>query len=131
MNKLYTIYYIMKMLHVLHILAGLLLLYISIQRNVHVVFYYIVLLIAIVALIYHGYKFITTLYFLYLFHLIFIIPILLIVGILQYKTPEYIFDTLLFIAFGVIGFHGYKLVKDQLSIYHGSLIAIILLILFV
>jgi hypothetical protein len=121
----------MKILHLLHVIAGLFLLFISIKRNVHAAFYYIILLITIYALVHHAYKFIITQRWLNLFHLIFIIPILLTVSILQNKTPEYIFDTLLFIAFGVIGFHGYKLIKDELNIYHGSLLAIILLILFV
>jgi hypothetical protein len=129
---MYNIYkYIMSTLHLLHVLAGLYLLFISIKQPVHVVFYYIILVVALYALLYHAYNFIITLQILYLFHLIIIIPILLTVGILQSKTPEYIFDILLFIAFGTIGFHGYKLIKNQLNIYHGSLIAIILLILFV
>lgn len=121
----------MRLLHLLHVIVGLFLLFVSIKQKVHVSLYYIILVIALYALAHHAYKFIITLKILYLFHLIFIIPILLIVGILQNKTPEYIFDILLFIAFGVIGFHGYKLIKDELNIYHGSLIAIILLILFV
>ena len=121
----------MFLLHFLHVLAGLFLLFISIKQKVHVAFYYIILVVALYALVHHAYKFIITLKILYLFHLIVIIPILLTVGILQAKTPKYIFDILLFIAFGTIGFHGYNLLKDQLTIYHGSILAIILLILFV
>jgi hypothetical protein len=121
----------MNILHFSHVLVGLLLLYISIKRDVYKAFYYIVLLIAIIALIHHGYKFIKSLNWLYLFHLIVIIPILFVLGILQNKSPEYVFEILMFIAFGTIGFHGYKILKDQLNIYHGSLLAIILIILFV
>jgi len=66
----------MKILHFSHVLMGLFLLFISIKRNVHIAFYYIVLLIAFIALLHHGYKFIKTLNWLYLFHLIAIIPIL-------------------------------------------------------
>lgn len=102
----------MKILHFSHVLMGLFLLFISIKRNVHIAFYYIVLLIAFIALLHHGYKFIKTLNWLYLFHLIAIIPILFALGILQNKSPEYVFEILIFIAFGTIGFHGYKLLKD-------------------
>ena len=38
---------------------------------------------------------------------------------------------LLFLAFGVIGYHSYSILKDQLNIYHSSILAIILIILFV
>jgi hypothetical protein len=102
----------MKLLHLSHVLVGLLLLYISIKRDVHIAFYYIILLIASIALLHHGYKFIKTLNWLYLFHLIVIIPILFILGLLQNNSPEYVFEILLFIAFGTIGFHGYKILKD-------------------
>ena len=121
----------MNILHLSHVLLGIFLLFISIKRNIHYAFYYILLLISIYALIHHGYKFIKTYKVLYLFHLIVIIPILLTVSILQSNTPDYMFDILLFIAFGTIGYHGYKILQDQLNIYHGSLLAIILLILFV
>ena len=118
-------------LHIGHVIVGLLLLYISIKRNVNVLFYNILLIISIIAIIYHVIKFYNTLYVLYLFHLIFILPVICAVGLLKYDTPDYIYKILLFIAFGTIGYHGYNLIKDQLNIYHSSLLAIILIILFV
>ena len=121
----------MFLLHLLHVLAGLFLLFISIKQKVHVAFYYIILVVALYALVHHAYNFIITLQILYLFHLIVIIPVICIVGFLKYDTPDYLYKILLFIAFGTIGYHGYNLLKEQLNIYHGSLLAIILIILFV
>jgi len=118
-------------LHIGHVLVGLLLLYISIKQKVNLIFYNIILLISVVSIIYHIIKYYNTQYWLYLFHLIVILPLIFGVGLLKYKTPEYLYNILLFVAFGVIGYHGYELLKEQLNIYHGSLLAILLIILFV
>ena len=118
-------------LHISHVIVGILLLYISIQRKVHLLFYNVLFSISLVAIIYHIIQFYNTTYWLYLFHLVVILPVICAVGFLQYDTPDYLYKILLFIAFGTIGYHGYNLLKDQLNIYHGSILAIILIILFV
>jgi hypothetical protein len=118
-------------LHISHVIVGILLLYISIQRKVNILFYNVILLISLVAIIYHIIQFYNTTYWLYLFHLVVILPVICAVGLLKYDTPDYLYKILLFIAFGTIGYHGYNLLKDQLNIYHGSILAIILIILFV
>ena len=118
-------------LHISHVIVGILLLYISIQRKVHLLFYNVLFSISLVAIIYHIIQFYNTTYWLYLFHLVVILPLICAVGFLQYNTPDYLYKILLFIAFGTIGYHGYNLLKDQLNIYHGSILAIILIILFV
>lgn len=118
-------------LHISHVIVGLLLLYIAINQKVHLLFYNIIFTISIIAILYHIIQFYNTQYWLYLFHLIVILPVIFIVGLLKYKTPDYLYKILMFIAFGTIGYHGYNLLKDQLNIYHGSILAIILIILFV
>lgn len=118
-------------LHIGHVIVGLLLLYISIKQKVNLIFYNIIFLISIIAIIYHIIKFYNTRNWLYLFHLIVVLPIIFSVGLLKYDTPDYLYKILMFIAFGTIGYHGYNLLKDQLNIYHGSILAIILIILFV
>jgi hypothetical protein len=118
-------------LHISHVIVGLLLLYIAINQKVHLLFYNIIFTISIIAILYHIIQFYNTNYWLYLFHLIAILPVIFIVGLLKYKTPDYLYKILMFIAFGTIGYHGYELLKDQLNIYHGSILAIILIILFV
>ena len=119
------------MLHISHVIVGLLLLYICIKRKVDLLFYNIIFTISIIAIMYHIIQFYNTQYWLYLFHLIVILPVICIVGLLKYDTPDYLYKILMFIAFGTIGYHGYNLLKDQLNIYHGSILAIILIILFV
>jgi hypothetical protein len=118
-------------LHISHVIVGLLLLYIAINQKVHLLFYNIIFTISIIAILYHIIQFYNTHYWLYLFHLIAILPVIFIVGLLKYKTPDYLYKILMFIAFGTIGYHGYNLLKDQLNIYHGSILAIVLIILFV
>jgi len=118
-------------LHISHVIVGLLLLYIAINQKVHLLFYNIIFTISIIAILYHIIQFYNTNYWLYLFHLIAILPVIFIVGLLKYKSPDYLYKILMFIAFGTIGYHGYNLLKDQLNIYHGSILAIILIILFV
>jgi hypothetical protein len=118
-------------LHISHVIVSLLLLYIAINQKVHLLFYNIIFTISIIAILYHIIQFYNTNYWLYLFHLIAILPVIFIVGLLKYKTPDYLYKILMFIAFGTIGYHGYELLKDQLNIYHGSILAIILIILFV
>jgi len=118
-------------LHISHVIVGLLLLYIAINQKVDLLFYNIIFTISIIAILYHIIQFYNTHYWLYLFHLIAILPVIFIVGLLKYKTPDYLYKILMFIAFGTIGYHGYNLLNDQLNIYHGSILAIILIILFV
>lgn len=118
-------------LHISHVIVSLLLLYIAINQKVNLLFYNIIFVISIVAIVYHIIKFYNTHYWLYLFHLIVILPVIFMVGLLKYDTPDYLYKILMFIAFGTIGYHGYNLLKDQLNIYHGSILAIILIILFV
>ena len=129
-NNIY-IYY-MKIINIAHVIFGLFLLYIAIkQHSVDKIFYYILLGIGIISYIYHIYKYYITGYWLYLFHIVFLLPLIIIIGFLQNKTPESLYSILLFVAFGVIGYHGYNVLKEQLTIYHGSILAIILIILFV
>ena len=122
----------MKIINIVHVIFGLFLLYIAIkQHDVHKAFYYILLAIGIISYVYHIYKYYITQYWLYLFHIVFLLPLIIIIGILQNKTPESLYSILLFVAFGVIGYHGYSILKEQLNVYHGSILAIILIILFV
>ena len=55
----------MRLLHLLHVIVGLFLLFVSIKQKVHVSLYYIILVIALYALAHHAYKFIITLKILY------------------------------------------------------------------
>ena len=123
----------MKIINIAHIIIGIFLLYIAIKRKLNKLFYFVLLALAIIAYIYHIYKYYITGYWLYLFHLLVILPVVLFIGILQNKSPDALYNILLFVAFGTIGYHGYKILKDQLTIYHGSIsiLAIILIILFV
>jgi hypothetical protein len=121
----------MKIINIAHVLIGIFLLYIAIKRDIHNGFYYILLALGIISYIYHIYKYYITGYWLYLFHIIILLPLIIIIGILQNKSPDALYQILLFLAFGVIGYHSYSILKDQLNIYHSSILAIILIILFV
>ena len=103
-------------LHISHVIVSLLLLYIAINQKVNLLFYNIIFVISIVAIVYHIIKFYNTHYWLYLFHLIVILPVIFMVSLLKYDTPDYLYKILMFIAFGTIGYHGYNLLKDQLNL---------------
>lgn len=73
---------------------------------------YLLLLLAAVGILFHLYKVtnVEKMRWVYLIHLIAVFPILLYIGLSE-KTPRYIFELLLIIAFGMLGYHSYNLVN--------------------
>lgn len=72
---------------------------------------YILLLLAAIGILFHLYKLVSInkMRWVYLIHIIIVFPILLYIG-LSNKTPRYIFELLLIVAFGMLGYHSYNLV---------------------
>jgi len=72
---------------------------------------YLLLLLAAMGILFHVYKVtsVDRMKWIYLIHLIIVFPILLYIG-LSDKTPRYIFELLLIVSFGMLGYHSYNLV---------------------
>jgi len=72
---------------------------------------YLLLLLAAMGILFHLYKVVSVdkMKWIYLIHLIIVFPILLYIGYGD-KTPRYIFELLLIVAFGMLGYHSYNLV---------------------
>ena len=108
--------------HLFHILfVDYLFLYVGTQRtNIPKFFYPILLGLAVVIFLYHGYKTYVKLSsnknpWVNLIHMFIIAPTLLIIGLNKDATPRYYFEILLMLAFASIGYHGYYMATETFS----------------
>ena len=108
--------------HLFHILfVGSLFLYVGTQRTSIPKFFYPILLgLAVVIFLYHGYKTYLKLSsgknpWINLIHMFIIAPTLLIIGLNKDATPRYYFEILLMLGFASIGYHGYYMATETFS----------------
>lgn len=109
----------LMLIHLLHIfIFGSLFLYVGIQTNKIPTWLYSVLIyLGIVILFYHSYKTYALLKagknpWINLFHIFTVAPLLIYIGLNGLKTPLYVYQFMLMLAFTVIGYHGYYLLID-------------------
>lgn len=109
--------------HLFHILfVGSLFLYVGIQRtNIPKFFYLILLGLAVVIFLYHGYKTYVKLSsgknpWINLIHMFTIAPILFIIGSNGEKTSRPYFEILLMLGLASIGYHGYYMATELFSL---------------
>lgn len=105
--------------HLFHIIfVGGLFLYVGITRTmIPVIFYPILLVLGVFIIFYHLFK--TYKKFtsgknpwVNIIHIAIIGPILVYIGINKEKTPRFVFEILLMLAFASIGYHGYYLFSE-------------------
>lgn len=72
--------------------------------------YYVLLAVGIFGILYHSWKYMSTRNNLNLFHVVAVFPLLIFIGILRNKTPNYAY--VLLFAYGVVAlwYHGKMLV---------------------
>ena len=107
------------LIHVLHILfVGPLFLYVGIYGSAIVpLMYPFLLILGIFIIAYHsflayqGFKKGTSIW-VNLFHMIIVGPLLVYIGYKNKKTPYSAYQFMLMLAFAVIGYHGYYLLKN-------------------
>ena len=109
----------LMLIHLLHIfIFGSLFLYVGIQTNKIPTWLYSVLFyLGIIILFYHSYKTYALLKagknpWINLFHIFIVAPLLIYIGSNGLKTPMYLYQFMLMLAFTVIGYHGYYLLID-------------------
>jgi len=104
------------LIHLLHIfIFGSLFLYVGIQnQKIPTWLYSVLFYLGFIILFYHGYKTYALLKagknpWINLFHIFIIAPLLIYIGANGIKTPMYVYQFVLMLAFTVIGYHGYYL----------------------
>jgi hypothetical protein len=107
------------LIHLLHILIfGTLLLYVAIKKNKIPVWLYSVLFyLGIFVFFYQGYEMYKKLQmgknpWISLFHMVIIVPVLVLIGYNGVETPSYFYEFALMLAFTVFGYHGYYLFRN-------------------
>ena len=107
------------LVHLFHILiVGSLFLYVGIQKtNIPSWLYTVLFYLGFFLILYHGYKTYSKLSsgknpWINLFHIFIVAPVLIYIGANNIKTPSFVYQILLMLAFTVIGYHGYYLFMD-------------------
>ena len=107
--------------HLFHILlVGTFFFYLGIKKtNIPSYFFPFLLVLGAGIILYHSYK----AYFystkginpwFNVIHILLVGPILMYIGYQKNKTPNYIFELILMLAFASIGYHGYYLYKEMI-----------------
>jgi len=116
MNKIFLI----SLLHVLILVPLLLIIYYK-RKKINDTMYNIIFYSSIFIIIYHLYKTIIKLkddlpyVWVNIIHFMIIGPILLFIGYKKNKTPYYIYELLLMIAFAGMGYHLFTLIKTDMT----------------
>lgn len=102
--------------HLFHILiVGSLFLYVGIVKtNIPNFMYYVLLVLGIIIMLYHGFKVYKKLKeglnpWVNYIHIFIVAPLLLYIGLNREKTQRLYFEILLMLGFSAIGYHGYYL----------------------
>jgi hypothetical protein len=106
-------------LYLFHIIiVGPLLIYVGIKRvNIPSILFPILFYLGIFIILYHSYKVYYNItigksYWINLFHILIIGPILVYIGYNRDKTERLYYELLLMLGFAAIGYHSYYLIKS-------------------
>jgi NADH:ubiquinone oxidoreductase subunit K len=89
------------------------------QTNIHKNVFPLLLVFGLIIVFYHAYKATykyqqNKSYWINLFHILFVGPLLIYIGYYGVETQRMYFELLLMMCFAVIGYHGYYLLSDIL-----------------
>lgn len=111
----------MSNINVFHVLfVAPLFIYVGMNRNqVHEYIFYILGLIGAVILVYHSYKTYMKLVsgqsaWINWIHILFVAPLLLILGYLKKDANRRYFEMMLMLGFAALGYHGFYLIRDSI-----------------
>ena len=106
MNKIALI----SLIHIFILVPLLFLIYFRRKQLTNLTFN-VILYSSIIILIYHIYKTIIKVNWINILHFSIIAPVLIYIGMKKEKTPYYMYELLLMIAFAGFGYHLYTLIK--------------------